>query len=170
MIMHTSVELPAKHHFSVYIWTVLRSIHAMKKSPRLVSCWNLDLLLWFSEKKNLYWGSSGRLLYYKVWCYFMYQFLENSSWNGLGTACLSRFSFESSLRRPSSVTLMSAIGGIGVPSRVEMSSLSSLVHVDSYCQFNIAALSFGSSWSRPCSFRGAVRLEQKWKVCIIVLE
>ena len=36
LIMDTSVELPAKRHFSVYICTVLRSIHAAKKCPGLL--------------------------------------------------------------------------------------------------------------------------------------
>ena len=36
LIMDTSFELPAKRHFNVYICTVLRSIHAMKKCPGLL--------------------------------------------------------------------------------------------------------------------------------------
>ena len=43
------------------------------------------------------------------------------------------------------VTCMSHIDGKGLPSGTGMLVLSSLVHVDSYCLFNMQAFSMGSA-------------------------
>ena len=50
--------------------------------------------------------------------------------NMSGPVALLGFSFCKSLVTPSTVTLMSGIGGNGVPSGVGILRLSSLVHVD----------------------------------------
>ena len=64
-----------------------------------------------------------------------------------------------SFTTPALVTLISGIDRNGIPSGDGMLLLSSLVHVDSYFLLRISALSFGSAWSRPFSFRGATALE-----------
>ena len=62
-----------------------------------------------------------------------------------GPEAFPGFSFCSSLVMPSLVTCMFFIDGNGLPSGTGMLVLSSLVHVDSYCLFNMSAFSFGSA-------------------------
>ena len=71
-----------------------------------------------------------------------------------GPQALAGLSFSNSLTTPCSVTLISHMDGKGVPSEIGMSSLSSFVHVDSYWQFKMSALSFGSSCSLPLFLKG----------------
>ena len=73
-----------------------------------------------------------------------------------GPQALAELSFSSNLATPCSSTLISPMDG--VPSGIGMSSLSSFVQLESYWQFRMSALSFGSSCSRPFSLRGAMLL------------
>ena len=75
-----------------------------------------------------------------------------------GPVALLALSLSSSLKTPSLVTDISDMAGIGLPTGVGMLLLSPLVHVNSYCLLRISALSLGSAWSLPFSFRGAIPL------------
>ena len=76
-----------------------------------------------------------------------------------GPEALLGLSLSRSFITPSLVTLISGIDGENMPSSDGMLLLPSLVHVDSYCLLRISALSFGSVWRRPFSFKGATPLE-----------
>ena len=75
-----------------------------------------------------------------------------------GPQALEGLSFSSSFTTPSSVILISDMDGNDVPSGVGMSSMSSFVHVDSYCRSRMSALSLGSAWSFQFSLSGAMPL------------
>ena len=72
-----------------------------------------------------------------------------------GSQAFFGFILLKSFATPSSVTMMSGIGEQGSSLGCGILEVSSRVKVDSYCQFRILALSFGSACIFPFSFRGA---------------
>ena len=73
-----------------------------------------------------------------------------------GPLALLGLTFFSSLRTPSSETVMESIVGYGSPGGSGISMVSSCVKVDSYCLPRMSALSFEAEKSLPFSLSGEI--------------